>query len=319
MTTSIAMLAFDGISPFHLSVPHAVFGVERPELGVPRFDFRVCATEPGLLCTSLGLGMHVTAGLEAFDGAGLVIVPSWQLDLEPAPALLEALRRAHASGTRIVGLCLGSFVLAEAGLLNGLSATTHWMAADSFARRYPAVRFDPQVLYIDHGQVVTSAGMAAGLDCCLHLLRQLVGAEIAHRVARRLVIPPHRQGSQAQFIDQPSAERGVQHRLGKVMDWARAHLSADLSIDLLAGQASMSRRTFTRQFQRATGMSVMQWLSSERVRLAQRMLETSDLGVEQIAEQCGFGGALSLRTAFARELNTTPGQYRREFRLAPGA
>jgi transcriptional regulator GlxA family with amidase domain len=230
----------------------------------------------------------------------------------PAP-VIEALQRAHRRGSRIVGLCMGSFPVAEAGLLDGRAGTTHWAWAETFARRFPAVRLDPKVLYIDHGDVVTSAGTAAGLDCCLHLLRQDVGAELANRVARRLVVPPHRQGSQAQFVEQPSlADTGVD-RMARTLEWAQAHLDQDCGIDALARRAAMSRRSFTRHFHQATGMSVVQWLTAQRLALAQRLLETTDAPMERVAQKAGFGSPLSLRLAFARELDTTPSLYRREF------
>jgi transcriptional regulator GlxA family with amidase domain len=198
----IAVVAFDGISPFHLSVPCLVFGEDRRELGVPRFALQVCAAETGPLRTSAGFSIAAGAGLAALRRCDMVIVPSWRDAAEVAPKeLLAALRAAHRRGAQIVGLCLGAFVLAEAGLLEDRTATTHWHWAGEFAARFPHVRLDPEVLYVDEGDVVTSAGTAAGLDCCLHLLRQRCGAEAANRVARRLVVAPHRQGGQAQFIE----------------------------------------------------------------------------------------------------------------------
>ena len=311
----IAVIAFDGISPFHLSVPCIVFGEDRRDMGLPAFDFHVCAVEPGSLRSAAGFGLHVDEGLGALAGSGTVIVPSWPADLPPVPAALTAaLRAAHAAGSRIVGLCLGAFVLGEAGLLAGRPATTHWRWAEPFAQRFPTTRVDPRVLYIDDGDIVTSAGTAASLDCCLYLLRQRVGAELSNRLARGLVVPPHRQGNQAQYIEQPVAARPGDERLVRTLEWAAAHLDEPLTVDALARHAAMSRRTFTRHFRRATGATVGEWLTGHRLALAQRLLETSDTSVEQIAGAAGFGTALSLRLHFARAFSISPAAYRREFR-----
>ena len=204
-------------------------------------------------------------------------------------------------------------MLAEAGLLDGRSATTHWSYAARFAKRYPQVRLNPDVLYIDDGDILTSAGTVAGIDCCLHLLRERLGAEVANRVARRLVVSPHRQGTQAQFIEQPLPARTTD-RLGGTLQWAAARLGQALSLDTLAAHALMSRRSFTRHFRAATGTTVNQWLVAQRVAMAQRLLETSDLAVERIAAACGFGSTLSLRQHFAAQLGTSPALYRRAFR-----
>ena len=262
---TIAVLAFEGMSLFHLSVPCLVFGEDRHEAGVPRFRLLVCAEQPGLLPTSIGFGIEAPHGLERLREAGTIIVPTWpDPDQRPSPRLLNALRRAHARGTRIVGLCLGAFVLAEAGLLDGRSATTHWSYAARFAKRYPQVRLNPDVLYIDDGDILTSAGTVAGIDCCLHLLRERLGAEVANRVARRLVVSPHRQGTQAQFIEQPLPARTTD-RLGGTLQWAAARLEQALSLDTLAAHALMSRRSFTRHFRAATGTTVNLWLRQHPV------------------------------------------------------
>lgn len=314
MIQRIAVLVFDGIGSFHLSIPAMVFGEDRTSLGLPRIEVVPCALTPGRICSSLGLEMTVRHGPEAMSEADLLIVPSWKDMNKPAPpALLEGLRQAHRAGKPVVGLCLGAFLVAEAGLLDGRTATTHWAWADEFQRRFPRVELDPHVLYIDHGDVVTSAGTAAGLDCCLHLIRKEYGAELANRLARRLVIPPHRQGGQAQYVEHPVRVNGRTDRIGQTLEWAQAHLGEALDIDRLANHAAMSRRTFTRHFQKSTGMSVVPWLTQQRIRLAQRLLETSDSPVERIAEMAGFGNPLSLRIAFMKELNTTPSHYRREF------
>jgi transcriptional regulator GlxA family with amidase domain len=313
----VAVVAFDGISPFHLSVPCLVFGEDRRDLGVPRFDLRVCAAEPGPLRSVAGFGITTRHGLATLRRADVVIVPSWRDTAEPAPAaLLDALRSAHRRGARIVGLCLGAFVLAEAGLLDGRAATTHWHWAHEFALRFPEVRLDPDVLYLDEGDVITSAGTAASLDCCLYLLRQWCGAEAANRVARRLVVAPHRQGGQAQFIEQPIAASPRDDRLAGVLAWAAGHLDATHSVDSLAARAAMSRRSFTRHFQRATGTTVLQWLLHQRLGHVRRLLETSDRSVETIAGAAGFGSAVSMRKHFVAALGLSPAAYRRQFRSA---
>lgn len=311
----IAVLAFDGISPFHLSVPCLVFGEDRAELDVPAWPLAVCAAERGPLRSSAGFTLQATHGLRTLERAGVVIVPSWRDTAErPPEALLRALQRAHARGARLVGLCLGAFVLAEAGLLDGRPATTHWAWCDTFAQRFPAVRLDPDVLYVDDGDVVTSAGTAASLDCCLHLLRQWVGAERANRVARRLVVAPHRQGGQAQFVEAPLPASRRGGRMAALLDWIEAHLAEPHSVDTLAGRVAMSRRSFTRHFRQATGTTVWQWLLQRRVARARQLLEASDLGIEAVAAEAGFSSAVALRKAFVAALGRAPASYRAAFR-----
>jgi transcriptional regulator GlxA family with amidase domain len=310
----VAVVAFDLIRPFHLSVPCAVFG-DTAGGATPLFDVRVCAAEPGGLRTQAGFDIDARHGLRELARADIVVVPSWRDPNEiPPVALLAALRRAHARGALVVGLCLGAWVLAAAGLLDGRRATTHWRWAARFAERYPDVRVDPNVLYVDEGDVLTSAGTAAGIDCCLHVVRHYLGAETASRVARILVVPPHRQGGQAQYIEQPVLATARDTPLTKTLDWAARHLDAAHSLDSLAARAAMSRRSFTRHFRQHTGTTVGQWLLAQRLTLAQRLLETTAQPVERIAEKAGFGTPLSLRQHFAAAFNTTPSMYRREFR-----
>ncbi|MFM0673781.1 helix-turn-helix domain-containing protein [Paraburkholderia sediminicola] len=311
----VAVVAFDRISPFHLSVPCVVFGEDRSGGGVPGFDFRVCAAETGALATTAGFSIAVTHGLEALADADTIIVPSWRDPAETPPAaLLDALRAAHARGAQLVGLCLGAFVLAAAGILDGRPASTHWAWADDFARRYPRVRLDPNVLYVDDGNVLTSAGTAAGLDCCLHVMRKMCGAEIANHVARRLVVPPHRQGNQAQYVQQPMPPNVRGDRLSGLLDWVSGNLALPHTLDTLAGRALMSRRTFTRRFRLATGTTVGAWLLAQRLARAQQLLESTDQSVEAIAGIAGFGSTASLRQHFAEAFRTSPSAWRREFR-----
>lgn len=314
----IAVVAFDRISPFHLSVPCVVFGESNPV--TPPFELMVCAAEDGPLRTTAGFSLLVEHGLAALETAGTVIVPSWRDVAERPPRrLLDALLAAHRRGAQIVGLCLGAYVLAEAGLLDGRRATTHWAFAQDFARRYPGVKVDADVLYVDDGQLLTSAGTAAGIDCCLHLLRRSHGAECANRVARRLVVPPHRQGGQAQFIEQPLPASAGDSRLAQLLDWLRASLQQPHSVDSVAGKALMSRRTFTRHFRQLTGGTLGSWLLAERLALAQRLLETTEQSVERVAALAGFGSPASLRQHFGKGLGVSPSAWRQTFRGAQGA
>lgn len=313
MCTTIVTIAFDRISPFHLSAPCIVFGDRHP--GVPAFDFAVCAAEPGPLSTTAGFALLVEQGLEALAAADIIIVPSWRAPAERAPEpLLNALIAAHRRGTRIVGLCLGAYVLAQAGLLDGRAATTHWAYAEDFAGRHPKVKVNPDVLYLEDGNILTSAGTAAAIDCCLYLLRQQLGGDIANSVARRLVVPPHRQGGQAQFVAQPVPQDAGDTRLSGLLDWMRANLGQTLTLDALAERAMMSRRTFTRRFHQLTGSTVGEWLQGERLALAQRLLESTGNSVETIAGLAGFGSSVSLRLHFRSAFGLSPNAWRRAFR-----
>jgi len=310
---SVAVIAYDGITPFHLSVPCLVFEAGQGA-GQAGFDVRVCAADGTPLRTSAGFAIATDYDLRALDDADIVIMPSWHNDCRAAPpALLDALRAAHARGARVVGLCLGAFPLAEAGLLDGKTATTHWQFAAALAARHPRIDIDPDVLYVDAGQVLTSAGVAAGLDCCLHLLRQLRGADAANRVARQLVIAPHRQGGQAQYIQQPVPATAERDRLAPLLEWLGKHLDVPHELDELARRALMSRRTFTRRFRESTGTTVGQWIQNQRLALAQRLLETTDHPVERVATGAGFGSAVSLRKHFTSAFKVSPTVYRRQF------
>ncbi|MGB7480688.1 MAG: helix-turn-helix domain-containing protein [Burkholderiaceae bacterium] len=316
---TIAVIAFDGISPFHLSVPCLVFGEQRGGPDMPAFEVLVCGAERGPLSTSAGFRIATRLGLRSLERADIVIMPTWHNDCRPAPpALLNALKRAHRRGARVVGLCLGAFVLAQAGLLDGKRASTHWYYTSLLAERYPTVSVDRDVLYVDEGNVLTSAGVAAGIDCCLHLLRQLCGAGVANRVARRLVVAPHRQGGQAQFIEQPLPASGSGDRFSRVLEWAARNLDQPHDIDSLAARAAMSRRSFTRHFRRHTGTTVKQWLLNQRLARAQSALESGDLPMEAVARHAGFGSALSLRQHFQAGFKTSPSAYRKQFRQVPG-
>ena len=310
---SVVVVAFDRISPFHLAVPCVVFGDRHPDM--PNFDFKVCAAERGPINTTAGFSVGVKHGLSALRKAETIIVPSWRDVAErPPEPLLKALVAAERRGAQVVGLCLGAYVLAEAGLLDGRRATTHWAYARDFARRYPSIRVDANVLYVEDGKLLTSAGTAAGIDCCLHMVRQRYGAEAANSLARRLVVPPHRQGGQAQFIAQPIPATARGSRLSELIDWLRANLDQVHALDRLADMAVMSRRTFTRQFQQLTGMTVGRWLQGERLALAQRLLETTDHSIETISALAGFGSPESLRLHFRRTFGVSPTAWRQTFK-----
>lgn len=310
----VCIVAFEGVSLFHLSVPAMVLGGAHEHAGGPRYEISYCAAQPGTVRCDQGLTVEVPDGMVPMTRADIVIVPAWSDPEVSAPAqLVDGLRQAHARGALIVGLCLGVFVLGDAGLLDGRQATTHWAAREVFARRFPASHFRPDVLYVEDDNVITSAGTVAAIDCCLHLLRQRHGADVANRIARLLVTPPHRQGGQAQYIEQPVPQLPSESRLPEVLAWARGHLQDALSLDALAGVAHMSRRTFTRRFREATGTTFIKWLNAERVARAQQLLETTGMPIECVASQVGFGTTLSLRQQFAAQLGTTPSDYRRTF------
>ena len=310
---TVALVVFDRISPFEMAVPCEVFGADRSDMGLPNYRFLVCAAEEGLLRTDAGFGLVAPWGLDGLRQAQTVVVPAWR-DVEEAPpaALMEALRRSYRSGARIVSLCSGAFVLAAAGLLDGERATTHWMYADTMMKMYPQIDVDPDVLYVQDGRIITSAGTAAGLDACLHLLRQELGAEMTNTIARRMVVPPQRDGGQAQFIRRPIPEV-ANLSLAPVTDWMLENLRMELTVDQLATKAHMSPRTFARRFKADYGTTPAAWLGRQRIIHAQRLLEQTDLGLDRIAYECGFGSASVLRQNFSRVLGTTPTAYRATF------
>lgn len=311
----VAVIVFEGISPFHLSVPCAVFGEDLDRIGARGYDVLVCAQRVGPVATTSGFAIDVAHDLTVVETADTVIVPSWSdPGQRPPEALLALLRRAHARGARVVGLCLGAFVLAEAGLLDGRTACTHWAWAQDFTRRFPAVALTSDVLYHDQDNIVTSAGTAAAIDCCLHLLRCDQGAQVANRIARRMVTAPHRSGGQAQFVEQVVAPRVEQDRVGTTLDWALERLGEPLGLDQMAAHALTSRRTFSRQFRRATGTTVTAWLLGQRLTLAQRLLETTDDQFERVARDAGFGSASTMRQRFSTAFSISPSAYRKQFR-----
>ncbi|HWV87271.1 MAG TPA: transcriptional regulator FtrA [Capillimicrobium sp.] len=313
----VAVLAYDGMAPFELGVVVEVFGLPRPELrGRPWYALDVCATAPGPLEAVGGFAMTARHGLDRLAAADTVIVPGQRVDEPVDPELCAALRAAHARGARMVSICSGAFALAAAGLLDGRRATTHWRYADELRRRHPAVAVDPDVLYVDEGDVLTSAGSAAGIDLCLHLVRRDHGAEIANHVARRLVVSPHRDGGQAQFIERPVPAGAGEDAIARTMAWALERLDEPLPLERLAAHAHLSPRSFTRRFRQATGTSPARWVLDQRVRASLPLLERSDLPVEHVGAAVGIPSPAAFRRHFARAMGLPPVAYRRGFRAS---
>jgi AraC family transcriptional activator FtrA len=309
----VVALAYDRLCTFEFGCAVELFALERPELGVDWYRFAVCAVEPGPIRAEGGIGIVAPYDLSLLDAADTIVIPGWRdADEAPPPALLERLRQAHARGARLCSICSGVFILAAAGLLDGQRATTHWRYTDKLARRYPAIEVQADDLYVDSGQVITSAGSAAGLDMLLHLVRRDHGAHVGNMVAQRLVVPPHREGGQAQYLPRPMAhdDKG---RLTKLMEWVRKHPARRHSVASMASRAAMSARTLQRQFQESTGFGPVEWVTRERVAIAKDLLETSGLPLALVAEQAGFGSEETLRHHFRRLAQTTPGAYRRQF------
>ena len=295
-----------------LGMASAIFG---PRPGLTGFDFAVCSDQAGPLATDLGVPVLVEHGLDLLAAADLILVlPGADVTALPPPVpVLDALRAAHRRGATVAAHCLGVFLPAAAGLLDGLEVTTHWQYAGELGARYPGVTVRPEALYIDHGAIVTGAGAAAGIDMCLHLLRRDHGAAMANAIARILVIPPHRDGGQQQFIAAPVPADADGERLTDVIAWARAHLDRPLPLDTLAARALMSRRSFARHFKAATGTTPHAWVLSQRLNLAEELLETTDLPIEQVAERVGYRSAAVFREQFALRRGISPRDYRRTF------
>ena len=300
-------------STFELGCAAQVFGIERR--GLPtRYAFGVCTERPGPVATLAGFDMLVTDGLEALDRADTVIVPGWLPAGEPpSPAVTAALRRAHSRGARVASICSGAFALAHAGLLDGRRATTHWALAAELAARFPRVRVDADVLYVDHGDVATSAGAGAGFDLCLHLVRRDQGARYAAHIARTMVMPPHREGGQAQYSAPPRPAQ-IDGTLAPLLEWAAERLGEPVTVEDMAARAGVSPRTLARRFADQLGVSPGRWLLAQRIAAARDLLESTDLPVEAVARRVGLSSAVNLRRRFRDALGTTPGAYRRAFR-----
>jgi AraC family transcriptional activator FtrA len=308
----VVTIAYDGLGMFEFGIVTEAFALPRPELGVPWYRFQVCSAQPGSIRALGGVIIEIRSGLRALRDADTIVVPGWTIDETPRAALLDAIRRAYARGARVVSICSGVFVLAAAGLLDGKRASTHWRYADRLSERFPRIRVERDVLYVDEGRVLTSAGSAAGIDLCLHIIRKDYGAEIANRVARRWVVPPHRDGGQSQYVTEAMRADSATG-LAPLLQWAQGNLHRDLTIRDLARRARMSERSFARHFGAATGTTPHQWLVHQRVIAAQRQLETTSDGIDRVAERVGLGTAATLRHHFRHQLGTAPLAYRKRF------
>jgi transcriptional regulator GlxA family with amidase domain len=311
----VAAVIDEGALTFDLAIPCEVFGLDRSDIVSPWYGFMVVAAGCTPVRTQTGFLLDTPFGIDDLERADTIVVPGWSdPEQRPTVELCDALRRAYDRGARLVSLCTGAFVLADAGLLSGRRATTHWMYVDRLRARHPDIDLDPSVLYVVDGRVLTSAGTAAGIDLCLHIVAEDHGADVALTVARRLVMPPFRAGGQAQYVDNPIAADHVGEPLSAVLDWARERLADGVSVDDLACRAAMSPRTLTRRFAAAVGVSPGEWLQQERLRLARRLLESTDHPLETVARRAGYSSSTTMRAQFARRLRTSPRRYRETFR-----
>lgn len=315
---NVVALAYDGLCAFEFGIVAEVFGLARPEMGPDWYRFQVCSERPGRLATNAGVAVEVPAGLDALATASTIVIPGWRTqDPAPSPALRDALLAAHARGARLVTICSGAFLLAATGLLDGRCATTHWRYADALQAAHPTVTVDADRLYAEDGTLFTSAGSAAGIDLLLHLVRQDFGPDAANSVARRMVVPAHRSGGQAQFIERPVPVH-PRSQLAALLDRIRAEPARAWTIATMAESAAMSRRTLVRRFHEATGMTPGAWLIAQRVAAARTLLETTRLSIEDVAQASGLGSAANLRQHFGAQLGIPPNLYRRQF-LRPTA
>ncbi|MEH3138145.1 MULTISPECIES: GlxA family transcriptional regulator [Mycolicibacterium] len=310
--SSVSVLVLDGLAIFEFGVICEVFGIDRSADGVPNFDFKVCGPRAGEpVRTSVGATLTPDHGLDDLIGADLVAIPAIS-GSDYLPEALTAVRRAVESGSTVLTVCSGAFLAGAAGLLDGRPCTTHWMHADDLAAANPTARVDRNVLFVDDGNLITSAGTAAGIDACLHLVRRELGAEVTNKIARRMVVPPQRDGGQRQYIDQPIPVR-YSEGFAPQLDWMLANLDKQHTVAALAARANMSARTFARRFVEETGRTPMQWITDQRVLYARRLLEETDLDIDRVADRCGFGTATLLRHHFRRIIGVTPSDYRRSF------
>ncbi|KQY30504.1 MULTISPECIES: helix-turn-helix domain-containing protein [Nocardia] len=312
--SSVSVLAYDGMTAFETGIVIEVFGLTWPDIEQPWYELKICTETPDPIRVIGGATMTTPYGLAEFAAADTVVVPSVaDPHARTSPELIDALRRAHSNGSRIVSICSGAFALAAAGLLDGRRATTHWRYADLLRERYPAVDVDPEPLYTDEGDILTSAGCAAGLDLALHLVRTDLGASVANAVARRLVIQPHRTGGQAQYIESPMPPEPLDAPIARSLSWALEHLADPIGVPDLARVAGLSPRTYLRHFVRETGATPSKWLIAQRIQAALAMLETGDAPIEEIATAAGFATPVTFRHHFTRAVRTSPSSYRRAF------
>ncbi|NJP34087.1 GlxA family transcriptional regulator [Micromonospora thermarum] len=314
MLRSVAVIALDNVAPFELGVLAEVFGTDRTADGFPGYRFSVCTADGRPVRTSSGFHLTPHGDLTAVDEADLVAVPAHKHGTPVPPAVLAALRRAADRGAYVLSVCSGAFVLGEAGILDGRECTTHWKYVDDLQRRHPTAKVQCNSLYVQDGRLLTSAGTAAGIDACLHLVRQEHGSATATRLARRMVVPPHRDGGQSQYVEAPIPKAPEAPTLEPVLEWLMGHLDRPLTVDDLASRAEMAPRTFARRFRAETGTTPHDWLTNQRVLLARRLLEETRLTVEEVADRVGFSDAAALRHHFTRRVGATPQAYRTTFR-----
>ena len=314
----LVILAYDQLRTFEYAIAAEVFGLTRPGLGVAWYQTEVVAIDRGVMRGIAGVQIRATAPFSVLEQARTIVIPGWRDTCNPPPEkLLSALRRAAARGARLLSICSGSFVLAAAGLLQGKRAATHWLFTDDLRGGYPEVRVEEDVLYVDNGNIITSAGSAAGIDACLHLVRRDFGARVANLVARRMVTAPHREGGQRQYVEKPLAkvaEHNAGQRLQQVLQWAQQNLDQPLSVAHLAQRACMSERQFLRLFRDGVGLAPSAWLLRERAQRARELLEGTSLSHEQIAGRCGYLSPETFRVAFKRGVGVAPADYRARFR-----
>lgn len=310
---SVAVIATPDVSPFHFSVPTLLFGQAIAQADL--FDVRICAEEPGVVRSAMGFSINVEHGLELLDKADIVVIPHWSHPQEkPGQALLNKLVDAWQRGAEIVGLCLGAYVLAYAGLLDNRRAVTHWELEQDFRQRFPRVQLDNNALYINDERLITSAGTAAGIDCCLYIIREHHGSSVANQAARRMVVPPYREGGQAQFIEHPVPANTRDEKINALLEYLRHNLDKPFDLNTLAEFTTMSRRTFTRHFHKATGVTVGEWLNAQRLQYSQELLETTSASIDRVAEMSGFQSPVSFRQSFKARFNVSPSEWRRAFR-----
>ncbi len=309
----VVLIVYPDITSFHFSVPQIIFSLELPHQGA-LFDLKIASSNGEIVKSDNNLSIDPDGGLELLESADVVIVAGWSnLEMKPEAELTKSLILAHQRGAKIVGLCYGAYVLAYSGLLNGKRAATHWLAEEDFSNRFPLVKLDNNALYIEDDRLVTSAGTGASLDCCLYLVREIYNSHIANKVARIMVIPPHREGGQAQFIEQAIPKTTHDSQINKLLDYLRENISNHHGIDELAEKLSMSRRTFTRHFYKATSMTFTAWLINERVRVARELLESTNLSIEQVSELSGFLNVTSFRQHFRDKYQVSPHIWRKTF------
>jgi AraC family transcriptional activator FtrA len=313
MLTSVGVVLVDGAAPFEFGVLCEVFGIDRTDDGVPPIEFRVCGERPGEpLRSSIGVRLIPDLALDALDDVDLVALPASVIKDDYPARVLDVLRAASDRGATLLSVCTGAFLLGAAGLLDGRRCTTHWRYVNEFAARFPAAKLEPDVLFVDEGNIITSAGTAAGIDACLHLVRRELGAAAANAIARRMVVPPQRDGGQRQFVELPLPQRAGES-LQPVLDWMLDNIATEHTVPSLARRAQMSPRSFARRFLAETGTTPHRWLTMQRVLYAQQLLEETQLSIEQVAAQCGFGTAALLRHHFHRIVGVAPNDYRRAF------